>query len=54
MKTVTLFLAELQEGELHFQAEELLNAGWFSEEEALQRLTYERDRKVFRELMGLE
>lgn len=53
MKTVTFFLAEASEGALDFQKEELLDAGWFSAEEALKLITYERDRKAFRELAGL-
>ncbi|MBP5294580.1 MAG: peptidoglycan editing factor PgeF [Lachnospiraceae bacterium] len=52
LKTVTFFLAESLEGELHFQKEELIDAGWFSSKEALQRITYERDREVFRKLTG--
>ena len=51
-KTVTFFLAEAREGELHFQKEELMDAGWFSFEEALRLFTFERDRKAFRELAG--
>ena len=52
MKTVTFFLAEHTEGTLHTQKEELIDAGWFTAEEALQHITFERDRKVFQEALS--
>lgn len=48
-KNVVFFLAESGEGALCPQKEELRDAGWFRPEEALPRITYERDRKVFSE-----
>ena len=41
-KHMTLYTAELSEDEdLHLQAEEIKNAGWFDYQDARQRLTYD-------------
>ena len=41
-KHMTLYTAELPEDEdLHLQAEEIKNAGWFDYQDARQRLTYD-------------
>ncbi len=48
-KTVVFFLAKPCGGTLRFQKEELMDAGWFTEKEAGEQITFERDRKVFRE-----
>ena len=41
-KHMTLYTAELPEDEdLHLQAEEIKNAGWFDYKDARQRLTYD-------------
>lgn len=41
-KQMTLYTAELKEGkDIHLQAEEIKNSGWFDYETARQRLTYD-------------
>ena len=51
LKTVVFFLGEQKQGELRIQEEELAGAGWFTEEEAMERITYERDRSVFQKAL---
>lgn len=50
-KNVVFLLGESTEEELRYQKEELRDAGWLSPNEALLHITYERDRKVFREAL---
>ena len=47
-KLVVIFAAVTTQEEIVPQPEEIAEANWFPVEEALKRLTYERDRKILR------
>ena len=47
-KLVVIFAAVTSQREITPQPEEIAEAGWYPVEEALSRLTYERDRKILR------
>ena len=40
-------LARYLDGELKVQEEELMDAGWFTEEEALRLITFDNSREIF-------
>jgi len=48
-KLVVIFAAVTTQTEIIPQPEEIAEANWFTLEEALKRLTYERDRKILRD-----
>lgn len=48
-KLVVIFAAVTTQKEIIPQPEEIAEANWFPLEEALKRLTYERDRKILRD-----
>lgn len=48
-KLVVIFAAVTTQKEIIPQPEEIAEANWFPLEEALNRLTYERDRKILRD-----
>ena len=48
-KLVVIFAAVTTQKEIIPQPEEIAEANWFTLDEALKRLTYERDRKILRD-----
>jgi len=48
-KLVVIFAAVTRQSELHPQPEEIAEAYWLPVEQALARLTYERDRKIMQD-----
>lgn len=46
-KQVVFMLARYLDGELKIQEEELLDAGWFPEEEAFKLITFDNSREIF-------
>ena len=48
-KLVVVFAAVTRQEEITPQPEEIAEANWFPVEEALERLTYERDKKILRD-----
>lgn len=50
-KLVVIFAAVTAQVEIIPQPEEIAEANWYPVEEALNRLTYERDRKILREAL---
>ena len=51
-KTVTFFLSEVDDSNLILQEEEVKEAGWFSLENALNRLDYKDTKVMFREVIN--
>ncbi|MCR4672721.1 MAG: NUDIX domain-containing protein [Lachnospiraceae bacterium] len=51
-KQVVFMLARYLDGELRIQEEELMDAGWFTEEEALRMITFENSREIFRKALS--
>ena len=50
-KLVVIFAAVTTQREIIPQPEEIAEANWYPVEAALERLTYERDRKILREAL---
>lgn len=52
-KNVTMFLMEYVSGEVRFQNEELAEAGWFTPEESLDKISFDKDRKILLKAMEM-
>lgn len=50
-KDVVYFLAEYDSGEVIAQDSEVSNIGWYSIEDAMNKITYEQEKEVLRELL---
>jgi 8-oxo-dGTP pyrophosphatase MutT (NUDIX family) len=52
-KVVVMFLMRYTGGELKYQKEELLDAGWYSVDEAMAKLSFSKDKEFLRKAGGM-